>query len=162
MSKSLNDEFAEAKKQIEELTKGIGATEAQPQLWYYTTDPDGVWHGKCSSREEAIEAGRDEYPGEDYFVAWAINDPIRLADWIDIEGILERADDALADSDRVSFEYDEQPVFEATPEQQRDLFARVQRACDEWQAAHKLVFTVSTFSRMGEPELIRADDEASP
>jgi hypothetical protein len=131
----------------------------QLKLWYYTTDPEGIWHGRCSSREEAIEIGRDEHAGENYFVAWAVNDPIRLADWIEADSILERADESLADSDRVCYEYDDQPHFEATPEQERDLIARLQRACDEWQAAHKLVFTVNTFSKMGKPELISASEK---
>ena len=146
----------------DEIERLYEAECAQIKLWYYTTDPDGgVWYGRCSSREDAVLEGRDEHEGEDYYVAWAVNDPVRLADWIDADRLLEGADEALADNNRVSAEYDDPPFFEVTPDQEQDLIARVQRACDEWQAAHQLVFTVNTFSAMGKPEFIKADGEAT-
>lgn len=129
--------------------------------WYHTTDLDGVWNGKCTTREEAIAEGRGEYEDESFYVAWATNPPIKLSEWVETDRILERADDELSDSDRVNCDFDDSGIFVATPEQERDLAARIKKACDEWQVAHGLVFTVNTFADMGEPELIKAEREAS-
>jgi len=61
--------------------------------------------------------------------------------------MLETAEDNIADSDRVNYEYgDEGPFFGCTPEQERDLEERIKRACDEWQEEHGLVFKSNTFS----------------
>ena len=128
------------------------------KLWYHTTDPEGFWHGKCATREDAVADGRSYYDGDPFCVAWAVNDPIRLADWIDADRLLERAEDRLADSDRVCGEFDDDIVFRVTPAQERDLEDRIKRVCDEWQAAHNLVFTFNTFSAMGEPEWINSKE----
>lgn len=76
----------------------------------------------------------------------AKQDPLRLADWVAAEETLDRADEALVTSDRISSENDDGPWFEAMPEQAQDLRRRIEQACDEWQAAHGLVFTCATFS----------------
>jgi hypothetical protein len=132
----------------------------QQRLWYFSSsDDEGPWHGGFFYREDAVSAGRDEYEGEDFFVVWAVNSPIRLADWIEADRTLEKAEDSLADSDRVNSEFDDGGVFDATPEQENDLIARLKRACDEWQGEHGLVFSVNTFSRMGKPEMISASEK---
>lgn len=123
-------------------------------LWYHTQDPEGIWYGKCATREAAIAEGLNEYGGEGFYVTWANNPPIQLSDWIQAYCLLERADDSLSDSDRVCREFDDAAVFEVTPEQDRDLQERIRKACDEWQAAHGLVFTVNTFQGMGTPEYV--------
>lgn len=116
--------------------------------------------GPCESKDEAINEAISDGIGEwldvsqtphvwmqSFSVIEATHDPLRLADWIYADTMLERADDALADSDRVSCEHDGNgPWFKATPEQEADLIQRVKAACDEWQAAHGLVFKSTTFS----------------
>lgn len=121
-----------------------------------TRPPLSGTHGPCATRDEAIEDARldacGEFQDEDgtwkvgVHVVEARQDPLRLADWIDVERMLECAEDQLAESDRVSYEHDDGPWFEATKEQEADIVKRIERACDEWQAAHGLVFTCRTFS----------------
>lgn len=130
-------------------------------FWCYSTDEER-WYGRCPNREAAIELGRAENPGESFYVAWAVNDPIQLSEWIQIDDVLERANVEVLDSDRVCFEFeDEDDVFTANLDQEKDLLLRLRRACDQWQDAHDLVFRVNTFSNMGNSEFIEADEEAA-
>lgn len=121
--------------------------------------------GPCETREqviaEAIQDGFGEYLDETvnppkwmnrFHICEARNDPLRLADWIGTELLLERAEESISDSDRASCEYDDGPYFEVTPEQESDLTRRIAQACDEWQAAHGLVFTCNTFSAVRNDE----------
>lgn len=124
--------------------------------WWGGYEEEWCVYGPFLTRDEVIAAAQKdrlgEFQAEDgtwmtgIYICEARQDPLRLADWIDAEELLERADDNLVDSDRTGAECDDGPWFEATPEQQRDLVERVKRACDEWQAAHSLVFTSKTFS----------------
>jgi len=132
------------------------------KLWYHTQDIEGVWHGKCSTREEAIAEGRSDYDGEGFYVVWATNPPIQLGDWVEADRLLERASDVLSDSDRVCYEFDDNTPFICTPDQERDLEARIKQACNEWQAAHGLIFTVNTFENVGDREFIAAEIVDTP
>lgn len=146
------------------------AADEVPWKWWAGSDEELFQIGPCSSREEAIREavsdglceqairqavldGVDEAPTEDnpeayehqIYLIEAQQAPLRLADWIGANDALEKAEEWVADSDRAT-EYDEGPWFEATPEQEADLVARLRRACDEWQAAHGLTFTAFSFS----------------
>lgn len=133
--------------------------ETSGHLWYHADCEDSEsWFGACATREEAIEDGKDEYDGS-FFVCRASNPPLRLADWINADDVLERADEQIADSDRVGGEWDEGPWFEASPEQAADLAARLREACDDWQAAHGLVFTCRTLADISTPELVTIEPE---
>lgn len=124
--------------------------------WWGGYQEEWCVYGPYLTRNEVIvEAQEDalgEFQAEDgtwkigVFICEARQDPLRLADWINIEDMLERAEAILCDSHRVGSEGDEGPFFDATPEQEIDLTERIKRACDEWQAAHGLVFTCKTFS----------------
>lgn len=124
--------------------------------WWAGSNEEYCTIGPCGSREEVIAAARSEAMGEfqdnagawklSFFICEAEQRPLRLADWIEVDRLLERADEDLSDSDRVGAECDDGPWFEATKEQEADLAARIASACDQWQAAHKLVFTCRTFS----------------
>lgn len=125
--------------------------------WWSGHDEEWMNCGPCDTREEAIEEARQDACGEfqdeadgkwkvSVYVVEARQDPLRLADWIETDRLLERAEESLYDSDRVSGEHDDGPWFECTKEQEADLAARIKRACDEWQEAHGLVFTSQTFS----------------
>lgn len=127
--------------------------------------------GPCATRDDAIAeavenqlgADQDEYGGwvAHFDVVEACNDPLRLAVWIDVEAMIERAEERLYDSSRLSSEIDEGTIFDPTPEQTADLQRRIRLACDEWQLAHGLVFTCQTFSAMRNHERlsIRLVDE---
>lgn len=137
-----------------------------PWQWYSGRDDENFSFGPCDTREEAIrlavEDGMCEERSADDPEVWenhihlieAQSAPLRLADWIATDTLLERADEAVADSDRACYEHDDGPWFEATPEQEADLAARLRRACDEWQAAHGLTFTCRTFSASRNAEFV--------
>lgn len=138
------------------MTEKCTQTSDTGWAWWSGTDEEWMSFGPCATREDAIEEARQDACGEfeDVDGTWRVavhvvearQDPLRLANWIDVERMLEHAEDSLGESDRVGSEYDEGPWFEATKEQERDLVDRIMRACDEWQASHGLVFKCSTFS----------------
>jgi len=120
--------------------------------WFHASFEDSEhWAGGFDTREEVIAAGMRDY--DDFFhICLATNPPVMLKDWIG--DLLEDAEDAIQDSDRISYDFDDGTIFNVTPEQEKDLTARIRQACDEWQAAHSLVFTVRTFHSMDEIERI--------
>lgn len=145
--------------------------EGEGWAWYASGDGGEFFMvGPCATREDAIAeaiADRlgetedvDEETGEPaWFLCFEIaecrNRPVPLADWIGAERLLERADEEICDSDRRGSEFDDDTVFDVTPEQSADLISRIRRACDEWQAAHGLVFTVNTFEAMRKSETVK-------
>ena len=123
--------------------------------WWAGTDEEWMTVGPCDTRDQVIAEATNDRLGEDlidekwmlgFHIVEARQDPLRLADWIGADRLLEYAEDNIADSDRVAAEYDEGPWFKATGEQEADLVKRVKAACDEWQAAHGLNFKSFTFS----------------
>lgn len=124
--------------------------------WYHASSDDAEqWDGGFATREDAVKQGEYEYGGRPFHVVEADSAPVRLASWImDGAEVLDRAGEDLYDSDRVYSEFDEGPVFEASHAQIEDLHRRLKEACDAWQEAHGLVFTVQTFSWMGTPQRI--------
>ncbi len=127
--------------------------------WFYSRQEDSeFWFGGSSTREEAIAQGRGDFDdSEEFWICAASNPPIRLADWIGAEQLIKRAAEKLADSDRTHSEADEDAnFFNVSAEQGSDLVKRIQTACDEWQAAHGLVFTVQTFTDFDRFEAVPA------
>ncbi|EKS29279.1 hypothetical protein [Afipia felis] len=132
--------------------------------WWAGTNDEVMTYGPHDTREDAIREAQEDRIGEfqeddgtwkiGCHVVEARQDPLRLADWIDTDRLLERAEESLADSDRVGCDGDEGPWFACTPEQDRDLAERIKRACDEWQAQHGLVFTCRTFSASRNAEYV--------
>lgn len=134
--------------------------------WWAGTDEEWCTVGPEDSREAIIQAATNDSLGENdddnswklsFHIVEARQDPLRLADWIEADDLLDRAEDNVADSDRVTSEYDDGPYFECTSDQKRDLRERIERACDEWQAAHGLVFTCRTFSHTRNNEHVVVD-----
>lgn len=136
--------------------------------WYAGYDEEYFQIGPCDNREEAIDAAKWDGLGEfkDDEGNWkqaihlveARKDGLRLSEWINVEGALERAVDSFHDSDRAS-EYDED-VFDMTKDQEADLTARIKRVCDEWQDHHRLVFPTWTFSATRNRDYVVVDREA--
>lgn len=135
--------------------------------WWGGTDEEVCIYGPCATREqviaEAVSDGIGEFQDEDG--AWKVGihlcearkDGLRLADWImEIDELLERADESVSDSDRSS-ENDDPPYFDCTKDQQEDLERRIKAACDEWQSAHGLVFKTWTFSASRKHEHVVVD-----
>lgn len=145
------------------LREAVGPAKAEdagaaPNYWGWWAGPNEeiCTIGPYDSRDEVVAAAKSERLGEfqddedvwklGFHICEAEKAPLRLADWIEADRLLERAEEALSDSDRVGCDGDDGPWFEATKEQEADLEKRIAAACDEWQAAHGLVFTCMTFS----------------
>ncbi|RWR30507.1 hypothetical protein D2T29_12615 [Sinirhodobacter populi] len=141
--------------------------EAGWQWWAGRTEDGMMTIGPCATREdaiaEAIADGFGEWLDESqdppawkntFVVIEGRQDPLMLADWIDVERLLEFADAELANSNRVSSEFDYGPWFDAAPEQEVDLWKCIMTACDEWQKRHGLVFTCRKFSASRNAETV--------
>lgn len=121
------------------------------ELWFYARFEDSeTWSGGWQTKEEAIAEGREDFDSDDgFWVCLATNPPVRLADWIGASETLERANEAILDSDRCCSEADYNAApFDVKVDQQEDLASRLRKACDDWQEAHGLTFTVLTFESM--------------
>lgn len=127
-----------------------------PWQWWAGEGEEWLTVGPEDTREAIISAATNDRLGEfqhdgggwnlSFYIVEARKDPLRLADWIHDCDILDHAEDCLADSDRVASEFDEGPWFKCSAAQKKDLQERINRACDEWQAAHGLAFSCATFS----------------
>lgn len=132
--------------------------------WWAGTNDEIMTYGPHDTRDDAIREAQEDRMGEfqDECGTWKIGchvvearqDSLRLADWIDADRLLERAEESLADSDRISCDGDDGPWFACTPEQEKDLSDRIARACDDWQAGHGLKFSCMTFSAMRNAEYV--------
>lgn len=141
------------------------ATES-PWLWWAGSSEERFEVGPEGSREAIIQAATNDSLGETdddgswklrFHIVEARQDPLRIADWLDLDALIERAEDNVADSDRVASENDDGPWFECTPMQEKDLRQRVEKACDEWQAANGLAFKTATFSHTRNSEHVVVD-----
>ena len=129
--------------------------------WFYAGHEEAEnWQGPYETRDAAIKAGLSDFDDHDaIWVTQATNPPVRLADWIGADELIDRASEAIMDSDRVSCEHDE-GVFSVNAALAGDLAARIRQACDAWQAAHNLTFHVHTFDDMASPEAVTRPDPA--
>lgn len=133
-------------------------TDNRQWFWYYARFKEGLYSGPFGSRADAIIEGKGDFGGEGFWVAEATNPPVKLSAWIGADWLLERAEENIFDNDRASSEYDD-VVFDATPEQQTDLIARIKAVCDQWQIDHDLEFRCSTFEAMRNAEWIPDEEE---
>lgn len=134
-----------------------------PWKWWAGTSDEWFTEGPFESREEAVIEATVQRLGEfkDSDGLWKLRfclvearqNPLRLADHLDVERMLEAAEDSLESSERVG-ELDDGPFFGCTPEQEKDLASRVASACDAWQQANSLRFDVKTFSHTRGEELV--------
>jgi hypothetical protein len=127
-----------------------------PWKWYAGQNDEWFALGPFDTREELLKQAEGERLGEffdDTDGAWKLafhvvearSDSLRLADYVDVESLLERADERLESSDRMT-EVDEGPIFDCSPEEQLDLELRIKGTCNRWQAIHGVKFHVKSFS----------------
>lgn len=135
--------------------------------WYSGRDGETYQFGPYANKADAVREAQDDACGEfqdddgvwkvGVHVCEATNPPIRLADWVGADRLIERAEDDLVDSDRVGHDFDEGPFFSCTAAQENDLLSAIKVACDEWQARNGLVFTCNTFLNMRNQEYLVVD-----
>lgn len=138
--------------------------------WWAGTQEEWMTIGPCATRDDAIAEMVHDGAGEwlddsvdppvwrnSFYVIEARQDPLRVADWVDADWIIEKAEENLSNSDRVGAENDDGPWFECSKELEADLAARLKKACDDWQRDHGLVFTCQTFSHSRNCEQITTD-----
>ena len=121
-------------------------------FWWSGFDEEN-YDGPFKTREAAI-ANLD---GERGYICEARQDPLTFSDWLDMGLIFERAEDAMADNSLTNEDSD--PIFEVSDDQANDLSARLKRACDEWQAAHGLVFIPWAFTEIRNKEAIEEEQK---
>jgi hypothetical protein len=123
--------------------------------WWYSQNEER-WNGPCSDREEAIELGRDEYPGEGFMVMEAETGDYDLR--VDADTLLERIADR--NEDRSDPDGDP-PLHGVTPAQEKDLEAFVHNAIKRWARAHRIDIRAWCFTKQGNPESIKAEPETA-
>lgn len=117
--------------------------------WWAGDNEERYSVGPCATREEAIAEAIDADIGLEEAADGPVNHlclcealifpPQRLADYLDLERIIERAEEKADDKGLIDHEGDHR-LFAASDDQLNDLAERLKRACDEWQQAHGLVF----------------------
>ena len=132
-------------------------------LWYFARFEDSEhWSGGFATRDEAVQAGRDDFDdGDGFYICQASNPPVLLSGWIDVERMLENANENILESDRCSGEFDDDAIFDIKPDQEPDLRTAIMKTCDDWQLRHGLVFKVRTFETMDIHEAIPPLDSAA-
>lgn len=119
---------------------------SEPHWFWWSSTDEEHFDGPFKTRDAAI-ANLD---GDLGWVCEAHQSPLRLALYVDVETLLENAEDTASD---LSNE-DGDPIFDPSPEQTADLQARIKRACDEWQDAHGIQFIPWSFTDIRNKESI--------
>lgn len=101
-------------------------------LWSYTQDEEYWSNDWFSSKEEAIKAGREEWPGESFKIGQQYNLEFteKQCIWFDLaENVIEIMDDALQDEVGEVAEY---WINQITREDEEDLNKRIGKAIMGW------------------------------
>lgn len=106
------------------------------EKWSYNKTTDGNWGNDFFPvREEAIEAGREDYPDEDFYVGQC--ESIKLDISLDAEHAIDalsgQIDDNYGGND---FEFG-QSFYDEAMEQHDSLQAKLDKAVKEWLAENK-------------------------
>lgn len=119
--------------------------------WWYS-DNEERYSGPCSSREEAIEMGRDEYHGEQFIICEAFTSSYRLrVDYYSLMDLFDHHNQDLDDPDG-----DSTMNTIATGVQQRALIDAVNIAIDHWIVEHGINMRAFMFQGMRNEETITA------
>jgi hypothetical protein len=144
---------------------GEDMTDETKWFWWASTDEENYHIGPCNTRDEVIETAINDELGMDdvdgrwvsrFWITEAQQHPVMLSEFIDVDRMVECADEDFFDSDLVGDGQDA-PFFKTTMDQDADLIARIKTACDEWQAAHNLVFKPWAFTAQRHGEWITRD-----
>ncbi|MBM3578785.1 MAG: hypothetical protein FJX40_14290 [Alphaproteobacteria bacterium] len=124
--------------------------------WFVSQDQER-WHpAGDTTREGAIEFGRDEYGGESFHICEAVLEKItlRVSNWRLIE-LLELINEERVDPDGDGSIFKPEP----TQDQLSDLETRVEAAIGEWMAAHSLRAVAWAFGAQRNEERIPDERE---
>lgn len=116
-------------------------------LWSYTQDEEYWDNDWFQTKEEAIEAGREEWPGESFNIGQQYN--LEFTEdqciWFDLsENAIEAMDDALQDEVGEVAKY---WINQITREDEEDLNKRIGKAIIEWIK-----------DRIGQPNIFLVDN----
>lgn len=128
--------------------------------WYASRDGEAYTVGPCDSRDEVIQTARTDFDSAPFWVVEATQDPLKLSDTISGGDVLVEAQEGAWDEHA---EPGGDPIGDdVTDAQIDDLTARLRRAADEWQAAHRIVFVPWMFTRMENLEKVEPEAETQP
>ncbi len=117
------------------------------------------YHTECDTREEAVRIATEEQDGG--WICEAIKpDNLLLSGFF-------RADRFVEDAEEWAYEdYGDpegnQPLFEVSPDDLKELDAAVRQVIDAWQQESGLTFTSWQFSKMRNEEYVPAREETPP
>lgn len=136
MKKRLKPTPRPAPTRAERAAARVARAGAPSEIWLYNKSDGENWNSdECSSREEAIARGREEYGAVDFCVGTkGANLRLDAEQAIDVDMVIENFADQLADqAGEAAAE-----AFEPTPGQEADLEQRLVEATQKWLRAHKL------------------------
>lgn len=124
--------------------------------WSYNNTSGGYWsNDNFDTRKEAIEAGREEYPSEDFYVGQC--NPIDFIPYLYIDA--EHAIDALSGQIDDNYGGNDlefgQSFYDEAMEQHDSLQAKLDKAVKEWLSENE--FCKECFTICG-TELIKAKE----
>lgn len=107
--------------------------------WYISSDEETYYKIAAQTREEAVEAGREEYGGEEFYIAEAKPQefPYHLMfnlNWM-FESVMENGEDYWGEDQEGPF------VKQPTGEQEKDLKAMLIEATKAWVEKHDIKLT---------------------
>lgn len=111
--------------------------------WCHCPDEEGTFSGMdFTSREAALADARDNFDADDdFYIQEYRQRPIRIADAMDADLILEKALEGELGSALLDYAGDPEDGeinFPVTEDQRRDLDQRLKAACDTWQAVNAI------------------------
>jgi len=125
--------------------------------WWYSFD-DERFQGPFDTREAAIAEGEDYYDPDGFYICQATQSAtLRLADFIEVDDLIERANDCAYDLG----DPDGSPLFDPKTEDTKDLLITLRAAVNEWQDRRGIVFKPWAFTWQGRSEWVgvKKDDE---
>lgn len=124
--------------------------------WWWGYSDDGGFYGPYDTRDIAIAQALIETDEGFYVCQASRHDPQKLSDYFRADTFLEDAD---LEADELLNPDGDDPLFDLTDEQTKDLQAVVRAAIDAWQERRKLVFYPWAFKWQGEVTWIEGQPE---
>lgn len=128
--------------------------------WWAAYNDEGIYTvGPCNTREEVINKATQEFvpDTEGKLVIWlceATHEAVRIADWIDLDSLLDTAENNLSQSSHTASGIEDDRIFDCTVDQEADLISRIRTVCNQWQKDHGLVFQTKTFSDVRNEQIV--------